>query len=112
MTQVVEAGRSLRTARLRASAFLWRRPWLRATALLTPPLAWFVVIYLLALVALFVSAFWTTNPFTTEIEHHWNVGNFKTIFEDSTYRTIALRTIGVAAAVTITDALLALPVAH
>jgi putative spermidine/putrescine transport system permease protein len=112
MSTRAEAGSSLRAARLRASAFLWRRPWLRATALLTPPLAWFVVIYLLALVALFVSAFWTTNPFTTEIEHHWNVGNFKVIFEDPTYRAIALRTIGVAAAVTVTTAVLALPVAY
>ena len=31
---------------------LWRRPWARATLLLTPPLAWFVLIYLAALVVL------------------------------------------------------------
>ena len=103
---------SLAAERRRLSAFGWRRPWLRAAALLTPPLAWFVLIYLLALVALLVSAFWSVNPFTTELEHHWNVGNFTQIFENSTLRTIALRTIWMAAAVTVTDAVLALPIAY
>src|SRR5439155_4544458 len=69
-------------------------------------------IYLSALVVLFVSAFWQVNPFTTEIEHVWTLGNFKTIFESSAYRSIALRTIGIAAAVTVTDAVLAFPFAY
>lgn len=98
--------------RLHLSAALWRRPWLRATALLTPPLAWFVLIYLLALVALFVSAFWTVDPFTSQVVHHWTFDNFRTIFESSAYRDIAFRTIWLAAAVTITDALIALPFAY
>ena len=33
----------------RISASLWRRSWLRATLTLTPPLAWFLVIYLASL---------------------------------------------------------------
>ena len=107
-----EAGRSLGTARRRISEVLWRRPWLRAAALLTPPLLWFVVIYLLSLVALFVSAFWTIDPFTSELVKHWNVGNFTQIFQQADLRNIIFRTVGLAAAVTITDALLALPVAY
>jgi putative spermidine/putrescine transport system permease protein len=99
------------SARIRASAALYRRPWLRATLLLTAPGAWFVLIYLLALVVLFISAFWRVDSFTGELIHSWNIDNFKTIFTEPTYRTIALRTIGIAAAVTITDALLALPFA-
>ena len=95
--------------RRQVSAYGWRHGWLRGTALLTPPLAWLVLVYLLALVWLFVSAVWAVDPFTTKLVHHWNVDNFKTIFEDSTYRTIAQRTIGLAAAVTVTDALVALP---
>jgi putative spermidine/putrescine transport system permease protein len=63
-------------------------------------------------VALFVSAFWSVDPFTTDIVHVWNVGNFKTLWQESAYRTIALRTIGIAAAVTVTDALLAFPLAY
>ena len=68
--------------------------------------------YLAALVALFVSSFWTVNPFTTEIEHVWNVQNYRTLWESSAYRTIALRTIGIAAATTAATALLAFPLAY
>ncbi len=102
----------LRGARRRFSGAFWRRPWLRALLLLAPPLGWFALIYLAALVVLFISAFWAVNPFTTEIERVWNVGNFKTIFGSGAYRTIAMRTIGTAALVTVTDALLAFPFAY
>ncbi len=47
---------------LRVSAALWRRPWARATILLTPPLAWFILAYLAALVVLLITAFWQINP--------------------------------------------------
>lgn len=107
-----EAGRRSRTARRRISELLWRRPWLRAAALLTPPLLWFVLVYLLALVALFVSAFWTIDPFTSELVKHWNIDNFTQIFQQPDLRNIIFRTIGLAAAVTVTDALLALPIAY
>jgi putative spermidine/putrescine transport system permease protein len=94
------------------SAALFRRPWLRGLLLLSGPGAWFVAIYLLALVVLFISAFWRTDEFTGALVRDWNLDNFRRIFEDPTYRTIALRTIGMAAAVTVTDALLALPFAY
>jgi putative spermidine/putrescine transport system permease protein len=105
-------GRPLRAARLRASGFFWRHRWAKALLLLLPPLLCFGLVYLSSLVALFVSSFWTVNPFTTEIEHIWNVDNFRTLWDSSAYRTIAFRTIGIAAAVTAVDALLALPFAY
>ena len=49
------------TARTRASAALFRRPRLRAGLLLSGPGAWFVLIYLAALLLLFLSAFWTVE---------------------------------------------------
>jgi putative spermidine/putrescine transport system permease protein len=98
-------------ARVRASAALFRRPWLRATLLLSGPGAWFLLVYLLALAVLFVSAFWRVDDFTGKLVHAWNLDNFRTLLEEPTYRRIALRTIGIAAAVTVTDALLALPFA-
>ena len=97
--------------RSRASASMFRRPWLRAVLLLSAPGAWFVAIYLAALVLLFVSALWTVEPFTGNLVHRWTLGNFETLIERPVYRTIALRTIGIAAAVTLTDAILALPFA-
>jgi len=96
----------------RVSAVLWRRPWARATILLTPPLAWFVLIYLASLVVMLITAFWQINPFTTNIERIWSFGNFTTIFTSSAYRGIILRTVGMAAAVTVVDAAVAFPFAY
>ena len=96
----------------RVSAALWRRPWARATMLLTPPLAWFVLIYLAALAVLLVTAFWQINPFTTNIERVFSLGNLQMIVSSPAYRSIILRTVGMAAAVTVTDALVAFPFAY
>jgi putative spermidine/putrescine transport system permease protein len=100
-----------KTARIRVSAALFRRPWLRAVLLLSAPGAWFVLIYVAALVLLFISALWRVDAFTGNLVHSWTLDNFKTLFTVPAYRTIALRTIGIAAAVTVTDAILALPFA-
>jgi putative spermidine/putrescine transport system permease protein len=100
-----------REARIRVSAAMFRRPWLRAVLLLSGPGAWFVLIYLAALVVLFISALWSVEPFTGKLVHHWTLDNFKTLVNVPVYRTIALRTLGIAAAVTVTDAILALPFA-
>jgi putative spermidine/putrescine transport system permease protein len=91
---------------------LWRYPWLKALGLLSPPVVAFLLVYVAALVALFVSAFWTVDPFTSQLIHHWTLDNFRTLWQHSTYRTVALRTIGIAAAVTITDAVIAFPFAY
>jgi putative spermidine/putrescine transport system permease protein len=100
-----------RMSRIRVSATLFRRPWLRAVLLLSAPGAWFVLIYMAALALLFISALWSVEPFTGKLVHHWTLENFKTLVNVPVYRTIALRTIGIAAAVTVTDAVLALPFA-
>ena len=111
-TQAYEAGGSKWTARRRLSAALWRRPRLRAIALLLPPLGWMVVFYLAALAVLFVSAFWSIDSFTGKLTHTWTWANFHTILSDPTYRQIAWRTIWMAAAVTVTDAVVAFPFAY
>jgi putative spermidine/putrescine transport system permease protein len=99
------------TARARLSAGLFRRPWLRAGLLLSPPGAWFVLIYLAALFLLFLSALWSVDSFSGKIVHSWTLSNFETLINTPVYRTIALRTIGIAAAVTVTDIVLAIPFA-
>src|SRR5712692_4772042 len=105
-----EAGRGEMWSRV--SAALWRRPWARATILLTPPLAWFVLVYLAALVLLLITAFWRINQFTTNSERVRNLGNFTTIFGSSAYRGIILHTVEMAAAVTLADAIVAFPFAY
>jgi len=109
----IAAGRRPRaTATARLSAALWRRPWSRATLLLTPPLAWFVLFYLAALVVLLITAFWQINPFTTNIERVWSLNNLTTIFTSPAYLRIIGRTVGMAAAVTVVDAAVAFPFAY
>ncbi|HEV7640935.1 MAG TPA: ABC transporter permease [Gaiellaceae bacterium] len=93
------------------SGALWRRPWLKAVALLGPPSAAFLAVYIAALAALFVSAFWAVDPFTGLTIHTWSLDNFRQLW-DSAYRAVALRTIGIAAAVTVTDAIIAFPFAY
>jgi putative spermidine/putrescine transport system permease protein len=94
----------------RVHATLWRRGWLRATLTLTPPLAWFLVIYLASLALMLVTAFWQVNGFTNVLEHTWTFANFDQLFT-GTYTTIIARTAEMAALVTVTDALIALPFA-
>jgi putative spermidine/putrescine transport system permease protein len=91
---------------------MWRFPWLRPLLLLTPPMAWFVLIYLASLVLLLITAFWSIDPFTTQIVQVWNTNNFQTILTNPTYRIIIGRTAGLSALVTITDIVLAFPLAY
>jgi putative spermidine/putrescine transport system permease protein len=96
----------------RLSAALWRRPWARATLLLTPPLAWFVLIYVAALVVMLITAFFQTNAFTGNLEYIWSFSNFSQILTTSAYRTIIARTVGMAAGVTVVDVIIAFPFAY
>ena len=91
---------------------LWRRPWLKGLSLLSPPVVAFLGIYVAALAALFVYSFWTVDPFTSLTVHTWTLDNFRELWHGATYHSVALRTIGIAAAVTITDALIAFPFAY
>jgi len=95
----------------RAGAALWRRPWLRGVVTLTPPLMWFLVVYLASLVAMLVTAFFSTNSLTGGIVYQWTWSNFSQIFTQSVYGSIILRTVLMAVAVTVTDAIVALPFA-
>ena len=90
---------------------LSRRPGLRVGLLLTPPMLWLGVAYLGALAALLITSLWSQNDFTGNIERVWTLENFRDLFTIGVYRTIALRTIGIAVLVTVVDALLAFPIA-
>ena len=60
---------------------------------------------------LFVAAFWSVDALSGEIDRTWTLDNFRLILGSPVYRAIAARTVGIAAAVTATDALLAFPFA-
>ena len=81
--------------------------------LLGGPLAWMVLAYLGSLSILLLSAFWDRDPFTGQVQPFaWSLDAFESLISNPVYRTIAFRTLLIAAAVTITDALLAFPIAY
>jgi putative spermidine/putrescine transport system permease protein len=87
------------------------RNWLQVSGLLSGPLAWLVIGYLGSLAVLLAAAFWNVSALTGEVSQTFSLDNFKTLLDDSVYRTIAWRTVRVAGLVTITDILLAFPIA-
>jgi len=99
--------------RRRVAAWLHARPRVQLRLLLAAPLAWMVIAYLGSLAILLMSAFWQKDAFTGQVEPFaWSLDAFESLLTNPTYRTIAARTIAIAAAVTVTDALLAFPIAY
>src|SRR5919204_2562553 len=102
------AGRSVGR---RLAGLFHGRSGLQAGSLLSGPAAWLVVGYIGSLAVLLIAAFWNVSALTGEVSQTFSLDNFKTIVDDPVYRTIAWRTIRIALLVTITDALLAFPIA-
>jgi putative spermidine/putrescine transport system permease protein len=95
----------------RLAGLLHGRPRLQLSLLLAGPVGWLVVAYLGSLAVLFIAAFWHLDTFTGKVVHEYGFDNFRTLWESDVYRSITFRTVGIAAAVTVTDALLAFPIA-
>ena len=87
------------------------RPRLQVGSLLAGPVGWLVVGYLGSLALLLIAAFWTVNPVSGELEKTLSFENFEILWNEPVYKTIVGRTVLIAALVTITDALLAFPIA-
>jgi putative spermidine/putrescine transport system permease protein len=85
-------------------------PRLQMGAVLAAPMGWLVIGYLGSLTVLLLSAFWSLGELSGQIEGT-TLEHLDRIYTEEVYRAISLRTIGVAAAVTVTDALLAFPIA-
>nr|BFD81595.1 ABC transporter permease [Streptomyces sp. Xyl84] len=95
----------------RLAGALHRRPRLRLSLLLTAPLLWLTVLYLGSLSVLFVSAFWTTDTFTSAVVKVWSADNFHALLTTPVYRQVIVRSVGVALAVTALCAVIAFPLA-
>jgi len=95
----------------RLASFFNGRPRLQAGALLAGPIGWLVIGYLGSLAVLLIAAFWTVDPLSGEVIQGFSLENFETLFDEPVYRDIVGRTVLIAAAVTLTDAVLAFPVA-
>ena len=89
-----------------------RRPGelMRGVALLAPPVVWMLIFYLVPLLILLVYAFWSVDYLT--VVREFTLENFKTIATNRLYPTVLVRTIVIAAIVTLIDIALAFPIAY
>ena len=97
--------------RRRLAGSLWRHPKAQLGLLLAGPIGWLVIAYLGSLAVLFAAAFWHLDTFSGQVVQGFSLENFRTLAEEGVYRSIVARTVLIAAAVTITDAILAFPIA-
>jgi putative spermidine/putrescine transport system permease protein len=96
----------------RLATWLYRRPRVQLAGLLAGPMLWIGVAYLGALGILLLNAFWVSDPFSGRVVPDFTLASFEKLISVDVYRTVALRTIGMAIAVTLTDILLAFPIAY
>ena len=68
------------------------------------PLLW-------VLAALLITALWTVNAYTGQVEMTWTLDNILAVATGSLYRTVTLRTLGIAILVTVIDVIIAVPIA-
>jgi len=95
----------------RMQAALHRRPRLRLTGFLAPALGWMTLFYVVPLVLLLATAFFSTDSFTGRITYEFTTSNVVDVLTTPAYLLTAARTVGVAITVTALCILLAVPLA-
>jgi len=97
----------------RFATWLHAHPRAQLRLLLTGPVGWMGLAYFGSLFILLLSAFWAKDAFTgLVVPFDWSLAAFEELFSNEVYRTIALRTVGIAVLVTLTDVVLAFPIAY
>ena len=107
----VAAGSQKRSASRRLADLFHGRPRLQVGSLLAGPVGWLVVGYLGSLAILLIASFWSVDALSGEVQRTFSLDNYKQLFEHSVYKDVTVRTVGVAATATLTDAILAFPIA-
>src|SRR3954447_4017137 len=107
-TEAVVEGRSV--GHRLAGLFHGRRR-LQVGALLAGPVGWLVVGYLGSLALLLVAAFWSVDPLSGLTIKEFTLENFEALVDEPVYRDIVWRTVRTAILVTLTDAVIAFPIA-
>lgn len=95
----------------RFAGALHRHPRARLASLLAAPLGWLVIAYLGSLALFLLTSLWTVDSFSGNLITRPSLDNYVEILTDDIYRTIAMRTLGMAAIVTLTTVVLAFPIA-
>ncbi len=109
MTAVQDA--PVRSRSMGLSTWLYRRPRARLAALLAAPVLWLALAYFGALFLLLMTSFYTVDDFTSLPVRAFSLDNYQTIFSNPAYVKVILRTVAIAASVTVIAALLGAPMA-
>jgi putative spermidine/putrescine transport system permease protein len=107
----VAAGAQRRSVGRRLADLFHGHPRLQVGSLLSGPIGWLVIGYLGSLAVLLIASLWSVSAVSGELEKTLTLDNYKELFEQSVYKDVTIRTVGIAAAATVTDALLAFPIA-
>jgi putative spermidine/putrescine transport system permease protein len=95
----------------RLSDLFWRRPGLLLALLLAPPLVWLGVVYLGSLAALLAQSFFSIDEFSGVIDRTFTLKTYAELLLPQNF-DIIVRTVTMAAAVTLASAVLAFPIAY
>ena len=76
-----------------------------------PPFAWVVLFLLTPYLLLFLYSFWSVTP-AQQIVHSWGLQNYVELLRVPVYFQVLLRSMGIAASVTLLSLLLGFPLAH
>ena len=94
--------------RRRLSDLFWRRPRVLLALLLAPPLLWLGVVYVGSLAALLVQSFFSIDEFSGVIDRSFTLKTYAELFRPANF-DIILRTVTMAAAVTLASVVVAFP---
>jgi putative spermidine/putrescine transport system permease protein len=95
----------------RVSTYLYLRPRLILALLLLPPLVWFLVVYLGALLAMLINSFFYLDSFTGKVVREFTLQTYAKLL-DPTNLQIFFRTTLMAALVTIACVVIAFPLSY
>jgi len=93
------------------STFFYRRRRLYLWLLLAPPLLWFGVVFVGALLALVWQSTYTFNDFAMQVTPDFTSANYRALLAEAN-RDIVIRTVAMAASVTIASAMIGFPIAY
>ncbi|MBS3650084.1 ABC transporter permease [Pseudaminobacter sp. 19-2017] len=93
------------------SDLFWRRPKFLLLLMLLPPLLWLGIVYLGALLALLLQSFFSIDEFSGMINREFTLKTYSELLLPSNI-DIILRTVTMAALVTVASAVIAFPIAY
>ena len=95
----------------RLTATFWRHPRVLLAILLTPPLLWLGVVYLGSIAALLLQSFYSIDEFSGVVKQEFTLKTYAELLRPSNF-DILVRTVIMAASVTLACAVLAFPIAY